>query len=143
MRSLETLLDLFRQNSLKITPQRRAVLAVLVNDDSHPTADEIYRRVVAVMPDVSRATVYNTLRVLVALDALIEVRDLSEDSMRYDTNTGTHHHLFCTCCHALIDISRDFEGLSLSAEETSGYKIMKRQVTFYGICPTCQSREED
>ena len=48
------LLEQFRQNGLKITPQRRVILALLVQDDSHPTADEIYQRVLAVMPQVSR-----------------------------------------------------------------------------------------
>ena len=143
MQSLKTLLDLFRQNGLKITPQRRIILELLIGDDSHPTADAIYRRVIAVLPDVSRATVYNTLRELVALDALIEVHGLSEGGTRYDTNTGTHHHLFCTRCHALVDINRNFAGLSLSPEEAAGYKIMKGQVTFYGLCPTCQKHAEN
>jgi Fe2+ or Zn2+ uptake regulation protein len=37
--SLETLLELLRQNDLKITPQRRTLLELLIGDDSHPTAD--------------------------------------------------------------------------------------------------------
>jgi Fe2+ or Zn2+ uptake regulation protein len=141
MESLETLLAVIRQNGLKVTPQRRTILELLIRDDSHPTVDEIYQRVLAAMPNVSRTTIYNTLRELVALGALTEVHDLSRDGLRYDTNAGTHHHLFCTRCHALIDIDRDFEGLSLSPEEASGYQVMKHQVTFYGICPDCQATE--
>lgn len=139
MESLETLLALLRQNGLKVTPQRRIILELLNGDESHPTADEIYQRVLAVMPDISRTTIYNTLRELVALGALTEVHDLSQGGLRYDTNTGPHHHLFCTRCHALIDIDRDFAGLNLTPEEASGYQVMKHQVTFYGICPTCQT----
>lgn len=140
MESLEALLDLLRQNGLKITPQRQFILELLHGDNSHPTADEIYRRVVASMPTVSRTTIYNTLRELVALGALTEVHDLSESGLRYDTNTGQHHHLFCTRCHALIDINRDFAGLNLTPEEAAGYQVMKHQVTFYGICPACQNQ---
>ena len=139
MESLEILLSLLRQNGLKVTPQRRTILELLDGDESHPTADEIYQRVLAVMPTVSRTTIYNTLRELVALGALTEVHDLSEGGLRYDTNTGQHHHLFCTHCHALIDIDRDFAGLNLTPEEASGYRVMKHQVTFYGICPSCQN----
>lgn len=141
MESLEALLDLLRKNDLKITPQRRVILESLAQDGGHPTADEVYQRVLAVMPDVTRATVYNTLRVLVALGALAEVHGLSESGLRYDINNHAHHHLFCTRCHALVDIDRDFEGLSLSPEEINGYQVIKRQVTFYGICPTCQADE--
>jgi len=49
-----------------------------------------------------------------------------------------HHHLLCMRCHALIDISRDFEGLELPQKERAGYRIVKSQVTFYGYCPDCQ-----
>jgi Fe2+ or Zn2+ uptake regulation protein len=138
MQSVDALIKLFRQNGLKITPQRRAIFELLAEDDSHPTADEIYQRVLPVMPEVSRTTVYNTLRELVALGELTAVEDLGESATRYDTNSSHHHHLFCMRCHALIDISRDFEGVELPPQETAGYEIVKSQVTFYGICPDCQ-----
>ena len=112
---------------------------MLAQDNSHPTADEIYQRVLSVMPEVSRTTVYNTLRELIALGELTEVQDLSEGGLRYDTDTSPHHHLFCMRCHALIDIDHDFEGLALPSEDASGYQIVRHQVTFYGICPDCQT----
>jgi Fe2+ or Zn2+ uptake regulation protein len=142
VRSVEELLDQFRQNGRKITPQRRVILEVLVGDKSHPTVDEIYQRVLSVMPDVSRTTVYNTLRELIALGELVEVQGLSEGASRYDTDTGRHHHLFCVHCHALIDIDHDFEGLILPPEDASGYQILRQQVTFYGICPDCQAKSQ-
>jgi Fe2+ or Zn2+ uptake regulation protein len=138
MQSVDALIKLFRQKDLKITPQRRVLFELLVTDDSHPTADEIYQRVLSAMPDVSRTTVYNTLRELVALGELTKVEDLSESGTRYDTNRNHHHHIFCMRCNTLIDISREFAGLELSLEETAGYRIVKSQVTFYGICPDCQ-----
>jgi len=143
VRSVEQILDEFHQNERKITPQRRAILEVLVGDDSHPTVDEIYQRVLPVMPDVSRTTVYNTLHELIALGELVEVQSLSEGGSRYDTDTHQHHHLFCVHCHALIDIDHDFDGLSLPAEDASGYQILRQQVTFYGICPDCQAKQAD
>ena len=142
MKSLETLVEQFRQNGLKITPQRRLILELLVQDDSHPTADEIYQRVLSAMPEVSRTTVYNTLHELIALGELTEVQDLSEGGLRYDTDTSVHHHLFCMRCHALIDIDHDYEGLTLPPEEASGYQIVRHQVTFYGICPDCQAKKQ-
>ncbi len=134
------LLRKFHENGLKITPQRRLILALLANDESHPTAEQVYQRVLAEMPDVSRTTVYNTLRELSDLGELRPVHDLSEGGQRFDTNSEPHHHLCCVECHRLIDIGRDFEGMSLSPEEASGYQIVGHQVTFYGICPNCQAR---
>ena len=143
MPTLEKLIELFRQNGRKITPQRRAMLELLAQDDTHPTAEEIYQQIAETMPDISRATVYNTLHELVALGGLTEVQDLSENRLRYDTHTGIHRHLFCTRCHTLIDIYHDFETLHLTPEEAAGFQILKHQVTFYGLCPECQQRKNN
>ena len=140
LESVEALVELFRRESLKITPQRRAIFEILIRDDSHPTAEEVYQRVSSAMPDISRTTVYNTLHELVSVGALMEVEDHSEGGTRYDTSTGQHHHLFCLGCHTLVDIDRDFQGLELPPSETAGYRIARRQVTFYGYCPNCQEK---
>ncbi len=142
MQSIEMLVELFHQNGLKITPQRRMVFELLSADDSHPTAEEVYQRVLSIMPDISRTTVYNILHELVELGELALVGDLSEYGVRYDTHGGVHHHLFCMRCQTLVDINRDFEGLELSKGETSGYQIVKRQVTFYGYCPKCKGSKK-
>jgi Fe2+ or Zn2+ uptake regulation protein len=141
VRSLDKLLEQFRQNGLKITPQRRVIFELLADDDSHPTAEQVYQRVLSVMPDVSRTTVYNTLHELSDLGELTPVCGLSEGGQRYDTNNETHQHLYCSQCHTLIDIDHDFEGLDLTAEEAPGYQILSCQVTFLGVCPDCQTKK--
>lgn len=142
MRSSEALIELFRQGGQKITPQRRAILELLAQGSGHPTAEEIYQQVVKTMPDVSRATVYNTLHELVALGGVTEAFEYGENHLRYDTNTSAHHHLFCIRCHTLVDISHDFGKLTLPAEEAGGYQLLHHRVTFYGLCPDCQAREQ-
>ena len=143
MSESEELLELFRQNGRKITPQRRAILELLAHEDAHPTAEEIYQQITETMPDISRATVYNTLRELVALGGLAETFEFNEGGLRYDTNAEAHHHLFCTRCHTLVDVHHDFAELALLPEETAGYQITNAQVTFYGLCPECQQRGDD
>jgi Fe2+ or Zn2+ uptake regulation protein len=130
---------MFNQKGLKITPQRRLIFELLTEDESHPTAEELYQRVISQMPDVSQTTVYNTLHELVELGELSCVENLSQAGARFDTNTRPHHHLFCMHCHTLIDIEKDFPDLKLTLEEAKGYQIVKNQVTFYGICHKCQN----
>jgi Fur family peroxide stress response transcriptional regulator len=50
-------MERFRDNGLKITPQRWVILELLADDDSHPTAEQAYQRILSVMPGVSRTTV--------------------------------------------------------------------------------------
>ena len=141
MKSVEALVRLFRERGLKVTPQRRLIFEVLAGDKTHPTAEEIYRRVHAVMPEVSKATVYNTLRELVELGELDVVENLSEGGMRYDTNVSRHHHLFCLKCHRLVDIEYDFGEITPPPEQTAGFRVTDFRVTFYGYCPKCQTDE--
>ena len=138
LQSVEALVEQLRREGRRITPQRRAIFEILIRDDSHPTAEQIYQRVLSEMPDISLATVYNTLHELVTVGALMEVDYLSEDGIRYDTNTSQHHHLFCLGCHALVDIDWDFRELEIPPNEAAGYRIVGYQVTFYGYCPNCR-----
>lgn len=138
MKSSEAIIQLFNQKGLKITPQRRLIFELLAEDESHPTAEELYQLVISRMPDVSQTTVYNTLCKLVALGELAPVENLSEAGARFDTNSSNHHHLFCMNCHTLVDIEQDFPDVELTLEEAKGYQIVKNQVTFYGICQECQ-----
>ena len=104
MQSADVLVKLFRQNGLKITPQGRVIFELLSQDESQPTVEDIYQRVLLVMPEVSRTTVYNTLHTLVALGELSPVEEMSEGEMRYDTNNFCHHYVFCMRCSALMYI---------------------------------------
>ncbi|MFO7918781.1 MAG: Fur family transcriptional regulator [Anaerolineae bacterium] len=138
MKSVERTIERFHKKGLRVTPQRRVIFKLLVEDKTHPTANEIYQRVLNELPDVSRTTVYNTLHELVVLGELASVVGLGDNGTRYDTDTDEHHHLFCLHCHKLRDINQDFEGLELAAKEKAGYRIVRKRVTFYGYCPECQ-----
>jgi Ferric uptake regulator family len=87
------LLERLRQRRWRMTPQRRVIAEVLAGEHVHFTADEVHARAAARLPEISRATVYNTLNELVKL---VEVLQVSPDggAKRYDPNaTDPHHHL--------------------------------------------------
>ena len=142
MQSVDGFINACRRNGLRITLQRRAIIELLAGDSSHPTAEEVYQHVVRRIPDLSRATVYSTLHVLVSMGELTLVKGLGGGEMRYDTNTHNHDHLFCTQCHALVDVDQDLADGKLSPVAAAGYRILRRQVTYYGICPNCQALME-
>lgn len=138
MRSTEAIIQAFRREGYRITPQRRVIFEQLSEGDGHPTADQVYKDVQAVMPEVSRTTVYNTLHELVALGELTEVGCPGESGTRYDTNQDHHHHLLCVHCRSFFDIDQEFDCVELTADQTEGHRILDHQITFFGICPTCQ-----
>jgi Fe2+ or Zn2+ uptake regulation protein len=99
------LLERLRDRGWRVTSQRRAVAEALHGEHVHLTADEVHRRARDVLPEVSLATVYNTLNEMVAMGEVAEVRHARGPS-RYDPNVGVmpHHHLLCTVCGSLFDV---------------------------------------
>ena len=139
MKNIEEVINRYRQEGYKITPQRRAIFEILVNNDNHPKAEEIYKEMKIKMPDISRTTVYNTLKELNKMGTIDVVRNVGGNSSRYDPNTENHHHLYCQDCHRIIDLEIDFKGVELSEEKLLGFRIVKKQITFFGYCPDCQN----
>ncbi|HCL79237.1 MAG TPA: transcriptional repressor [Synergistaceae bacterium] len=137
MHSLEHIAGELRKRKQKLTPQRRLIIEILSSDRSHPTADDVYSRVVAVMPEVSRTTVYNTLRELVAMGEIREVQGLSESGVRYDTYGAEHQHFFCVQCGVLEDIPCSSSSACCGQEGMEGFTVLRTETTMYGYCPQC------
>lgn len=122
----------------RLTPQRRVVAEVLRGDHVHLTAEEVRRRAVAVMPEISQATVYNTLNDLVAMGE-VRVVALERGPLRYDPNTGAHDHLLCVECGRLIDVeATGKDHLRLGEADRHGFALLGVDLTFRGVCPSCQ-----
>src|SRR5215213_2641028 len=96
------LIDRLKARGWRLTAQRRAIAQALAGRSTHLTADEVLGRARASVPEVSQATVYNTLNELVRLGELREVDGIGR-SRRYDPNTlAPHHHLLCDRCDRIL-----------------------------------------
>ncbi|WP_261988262.1 Fur family transcriptional regulator, partial [Streptomyces sp. gb1(2016)] len=82
---MSDLLERLRGRGWRMTAQRRVVAEVLEGDHVHLTADEVHARAVDRLPEISRATVYNTLGEMVSLGEVIEVTT-DRRAKRYDPN---------------------------------------------------------
>lgn len=134
---LEEAVKQLKANKVRMTPQRHAILAYLINSLTHPTADEIYRALEKKFPNMSVATVYNNLRVF--KDAGL-VRELTygDASSRFDANTVDHYHAICTQCGKIKDF--DYPSLDLveqQAAEATGFHIRSHRMEVYGVCADC------
>ena len=140
MRASDELCQRFRSLGYKVTPQRRYIFRVLEGNSDHLSADGLYAQVREYVPDISLATVYNTLRELVELGEIREL-DLGEGKSRFDPETSAHQHLTCVRCRSVVDVPCDREHASLLEEQRQGYSILGVDVTWYGVCPACQAEQ--
>ena len=133
------LVSLLKTASLRLTPQRMAIVEFLQGNTSHPSAEDIYRAVKKRFSTMSFATVYNTLEALKSVDG---VRELKIDSSRrrYDPNTMDHHHVMCRSCGAIVDISAEYQ-LDIPPEVSAQFDVVGNHVEFFGICRPCKGRE--
>lgn len=82
-----------KESGLKITPQRVAILEAIITLNNHPTAENITDIIRREHPNISTATVYKVLDVLVE-NKLIKKVKTDRDIMRYDAVMTNHHHLY-------------------------------------------------
>jgi Fur family transcriptional regulator, stress-responsive regulator len=116
------------------------VAEVLAGDHVHLTADAVHSRAQLVLPEISLATVYNTLNELVDMGEVLEV-SAGVGPKRYDPNTTTaHHHLYCVGCGALRDVNpKGLDHLVLAAGQQHGFELIDVDVVFRGRCPDCRT----
>lgn len=85
--------ELLREAGIPVTLQRVEIARAFLSWPAHLSADQVLERVRESVPDTSRATVYNTLKLF--RDKKL-VRELIVDPERivYDSNTAPHYHLY-------------------------------------------------
>jgi len=139
---LEKTIAKLRERGHRLTPQRVAVLRILVSSEDHPSAEQIHERVKVDFPMTSLATVYKTVAVLKEMGEVLEL-GFCDDSNRYDgRNSCPHPHLICVECKSIVDI--DVAGLSdlpQQVAQRTGYRIVGHRFDFFGVCPRCQEDE--
>ena len=104
--SQEDLLERLKQHGIQPTPQRLEVAAALLDRAQHLSADQILERLRAAGSRVSKATVYNTLK-LFREQGLVRELTVDPDRKYYDSTTHSHHHFYHVGTGELSDIPED------------------------------------
>ncbi|WP_329454813.1 Fur family transcriptional regulator [Streptomyces sp. NBC_01497] len=135
---MSDLIDRLRGRGWRMTAQRRVVAQVLDGDHVHLTADEVHVHAARLLPEISRATVYNTLGEMVSLGEVMEV-STNGRAKRYDPNARRpHQHLVCSGCGTIRDVHPTGSPLGdLPAAERFGFTVTAAEVTYRGLCPAC------
>src|SRR6266511_3784593 len=117
MKTADQLTELFRQQGLRVTPQRQAIFGLLHGDDRHPTVESIYDAARAQMPTISLKTVYQTVNDLAGMGEVV-VLDLGTGSFRVDPNVEhSHHHLIYEVVMGVLDVGVDAEAAGPEVED--------------------------
>jgi len=126
--------------SLGFTKQRNAVLQVIRDSDEHLTANEVFEYSRRLLPGISFATVYNSLRYLKTEGLIGEVR-FGQDCTRYDRRLTRHDHAICHVCGKLADLELPLPAaLMKRAAELSQFRADSVEIILRGTCPDCMKK---
>lgn len=124
---------------LGLTRQRTVVLSVIRDAHEHLTANEVFGKAKELLPSISFATVYNSLRYLKDTGHIAEIQ-FGNGASRYDRMTHRHDHAICTACGKLVDIEMEPPAdIIKKAAKQSKFKPESIEFTLRGLCPDCVS----
>jgi Fur family ferric uptake transcriptional regulator len=129
-----------RDAGLKATRGRVAVLEALT-DRPHANAETIFRTLLPALPGTSIQNVHNVLGDLTAAGLLRRIEPAGSAAL-YERRIGdNHHHVVCTGCGAVADVDCVVgHAPCLHPSDAGGFAIDTAEVTFWGLCPSCQER---
>jgi len=123
---------------LGLTKQREVVLQVIRDAEEHLTANEVFDRAKQLLPTISFATVYNSLRFLKDAGHIGEI-SFGNGASRFDALTSRHDHAICTNCGKLVDMEIELPGEIVElATKFSKFKLESVELTLRGLCPECK-----
>jgi len=124
----------------RFSRQREAIRMYLSGRKDHPTAEQIYAALKAVIPNLSLATVYSNLSQMTESGEVRKLVSRESAPARYDYDISEHSHFFCRSCGALMDAPTilDEEGNKI-VEDILKVEVDTVSTTYYGLCNKCRA----
>jgi Fur family transcriptional regulator, ferric uptake regulator len=130
-----------RDRGLRWTPQRRALVEVLVASDGHVTGNELVERCLAVDPDTTPSTVYRTLDVLEEIGLVRHSHGHDGREEFHILPTTEHGHLRCEACGSTWEIEADeARQLTRTLARHRSFTVNLSHLTIVGRCGGCTPR---
>ncbi len=130
-----------RDKGLSVTPQRLSIFKAMMNDDSHPNPETIYKRIKEENPTVSFATVYKALETF-ERNGIIKVVTSLHNTVRYDPMLQQHHHIVCIKCKKVIDlVDEELNQIKIPESIAKENQFLDFSIQFNVICSTCRAKQ--
>jgi len=137
---MEEYLQKLKENSLKITAKRRALIGLLVRKNKFLSPEQIYNVLKKKFNRISLPSIYRNLNEMENIGLLVKVqkpdRRLYYALCRADEDKH-HHHIVCVKCGMI----GEFYGCDiLKKKEINGFKVQNHSLQLEGVCPGCQKK---
>lgn len=134
-----------RGRQLKLTEERRALLDAVLGWEQHFDADELHMGLKGKGKDISRATVYRTLDLLIQC-GLVRKQSFGDQHAHYEAvrHDEHHDHLICLSCNKITEFFRpDLEALQDTICEEHRFRSLHHSLQIFGLCSECRENTQD
>ena len=136
--ALATLTQYMTQHKLRKTPERFAIMEKVFDMNTHFSIDSLHSSLDAGGYHVSRATVYNTIELLIKA-GLVRRHTFESQSPQYEKIAGLtkHYHLVCSRCGKIREIKDNEIDMLLNARRFGNFQPKYIDLNVYGLCASC------
>ena len=140
MRMKASIIKKLREQRLKLTPQRMAIIDALVEKTSlHPAASLIYKEARKKVKGLSLSTVYATLNEL-SRQGIIKMLEFDRMENRYEGNIAAHINLVCKGCNKIMDYKLPIAINPKEVARKARFWVIDTRLEYYGYCQNCRKR---
>jgi Fur family ferric uptake transcriptional regulator len=138
----QKLTEHLEERKLRKTPERFAILEEIYSADGHFDVEALYVGMQNKNYRVSRATVYNTLEILMECD-LVKKHQFGKNQAQFEKSFSRrqHDHLICTHCHRILEFCDPrVQAIQKTISDIYGFTVKDHSLHFYGECndPNCE-----
>ncbi len=143
MMTKESMVSQMRKKGLKVTPQRLAIIDVLIElGDSHPGASLIYKKAKKKKKSLSLSTTYATLNEF-SRHGIIKTLQFDKMEDRYDGNLEEHINLICEKCGKILDYKVPIVVDQKEVAKKTGFSVTDTRLEYYGYCRDCREKTKE
>ena len=137
---LDKFKNYLKENGLKFTPKRRAVLEGVFSLHKHFDVDELYEKLHYHHKRISRASIYRTLPLLVESDLIKDtLRCQGRSSYEHIFGHKHHDHMVCSKCGKVIEFTNDkIEKLQEDVCKKYNFQPVEHRLGIRGYCKDCR-----
>ena len=117
---------------MRYSHQREAIQKIVYGTNAHPTADWIFQKAKAIIPNISMGNVYRNLKQLEHAELIKSIYD--GNIARYDWNKEPHDHLKCKVCGDLIDVQLFDDAIRTKIKKQYKFEADDVVMTIIGTC---------